>query len=79
MGNRSFKRKVGIEQSADYNADKQGAVHFLGNQSQRNGYDRRNQRPESGIHGRLVRNSCFGSQRCHRKQGKERSQGCKKE
>ena len=51
---RSFKRKAGIEQPADYNTDEQGTVHFFRNQRQNDGYHRRQQRPNRSVQLRHV-------------------------
>ena len=46
----TFKGEPGIEQGADDDTDEQGAVDFLGDQSQDDGDDRGEQSPEGCVH-----------------------------
>ena len=59
MGHGSLKGKSGIQKTSYQNSQKQRAVYLLCDQCQRNGYYRRNQRPECSIKRRLRRLLCF--------------------
>ena len=45
--------EAGVQQTAGQNADEQGGVYLLGDESQRDRYDRRQQRQKAGIHKKI--------------------------
>ena len=53
MDHSAFKPEVGIQEAAHQNTDKQGGIHLLGDKSQNNSYQGRNQTPDGGVSGRV--------------------------